>query len=490
MSRFVTAQARGIALANVVALLAGLFLWYRTPPSLAVSITSRSEISCGDISHPTTSGYVHLAGGSLFFSLIQAREEAKNDGLVIYFEGGPGASAMDYPFLGAGPCQLTSDGGTTLSPAPYPWTDYANLLILEYPIPTGWSYNRTDQTPHHSSAGAAEDFDDFLQAFLREFPQFIRQPLIISTLSYGGTTSAHIASTLVKRNKASGYLTRRIPKIIDQLVLGNPFNDVESVSYQNIQHLCHSDPPVLSQSVCDHLSRQHAPCFDLLLPLLNPSTSHLSTRASRRKAWDVCVAPFEMMWKDISCDRHDRRKPPCWPPNTCMWWSESLKELMNSAEMRKTLGVPDHITWNFIGYAHLYFVQDGDNLQASYHLLPEAIEAGTRVLVYSGMNDTVLPYENAAAWMAKLPSPHLPAFQSDPIPISIPPSIPIPSTSTSPGAAGGLTAGMQGVVKNPGGDVTLVGIAEAGHMVEADQPEVLARIIGEAVKGRCWDPLR
>lgn len=37
---------------------------------------------------------------------------------------------MDYPFLGAGPCQLSSEGGTVLSPAPYPWTDHANLLIL------------------------------------------------------------------------------------------------------------------------------------------------------------------------------------------------------------------------------------------------------------------------------------------------------------------------------------------------------------------------
>ncbi|WVQ77593.1 hypothetical protein IAR50_007281 [Cryptococcus sp. DSM 104548] len=470
MSRLGTAQARAIALANSVALLAGIFLWYRTSPPLSISITSRSKLSCGDTPHLTTSGYLHLAGGSLFFSLIQAREEAKNAGLVIYFEGGPGASAMDYPFLGAGPCQLTPDGGTTLSPAPYPWTDHANLLILEYPIPTGWSYNTTDQTPHYSSATAAEDFDDFLQAFLREFPQFIPQPLVISTLSYGGTTSTHIASTVVKRNKAAGYLTRRIPKIIDQLVLGNPFNDAQTVLYQNHQVLCHSHPPVLPQSVCEHLSRQQAPCFDLLLPLLSPSTSHLSTRESRRKAWDVCVAPFEMMWKDVFCDRYDRRKAPCWPPNKCWWWADNLRELMNSEEMRAMFGVPAHLTWDFLGYAHLYFVQDGDNLQASYHLLPEVIEAGTRLFVYSGMNDTILPYENAAAWMAKLPSSHLAAFQKEPIPL--PP-----------------TSGVQGLVKNAGGGVTLMGIAEAGHLAEVDQPEVVAKIIGEAVKGRCWDPL-
>lgn len=37
--------------------------------------------------------------------------------------------------------------------------------------------------------------------------------------------------------------------------------------------------------------------------------------------------------------------------------------------------------------------------QAAYHLLPAVIEAGTCIFVYSGMNDTILPYEGSLAWV-------------------------------------------------------------------------------------------
>lgn len=38
-------------------------------------------------------------------------------------------------------------------------------------------------------------------------------------------------------------------------------------------------------------------------------------------------------------------------------------------------------------------------MQVAYHLLPAVIEAGTRIFVYSGMNDTILPYEGSLAWV-------------------------------------------------------------------------------------------
>lgn len=108
-----------------------------------------------------------------------------------------------------------------LSPAPYPWTDHANLLILEYPIPTGWPYKTTSQTPHDSSAGATKTLMAFFM--LHHFPQFVHQPLIISILSHGEIMTAHMTSTVLQRNQNAGIFSTRIQKHIDQLILGNPF---------------------------------------------------------------------------------------------------------------------------------------------------------------------------------------------------------------------------------------------------------------------------
>lgn len=39
------------------------------------------------------------------------------------------------------------------------------------------------------------------------------------------------------------------------------------------------------------------------------------------------------------------------------------------------------------------------SMQTAYHLLPAVIDAGTRIFVYSGMNDTILPYEGSLVWV-------------------------------------------------------------------------------------------
>lgn len=76
---------------------------------------------------------------------------------------------------------------------------------------------------------------------------------------------------------------------------------------------------------------------------------------------NICVPPFELTWKDARTDRYDNRKPPCWPVNTCWWWNDSLRVLMNSDEMKEIFGVPSHLTRSFLGLSSLYFYLNADN---------------------------------------------------------------------------------------------------------------------------------
>lgn len=148
---------------------------------------------------------------------------------------------------------------------------------------------------------------------------------------------------------------------------------------------------------------------------------------------------------------------------------------MNSDEMKEIFGVPSHLTWGFLGLSSLYFYLNADNMQTAYHLLPAVIDAGTRIFVYSGMNDTILPYEGSLVWMSRIPSSQLSAFRQPPI--------------TIPSPAGPLETAFRGIVHNPGGAVTLYGFPDAGHMAQADQPTVVWKILENAVKGKNWNPL-
>lgn len=131
-------------------------------------------------------------------------------------------------------------------------------------------------------------------------------------------------------------------------------------------------------------------------------------------------------------------------------------------------------------------------MQAAYHFLSAVIEAGSRIFMYSGMNNTILPYEGSLAWvrpetshailqlillfsMSRIPSSQLSAFRQPPVTIP-PPAKPSETT-------------FRGIVHNPGGAVTLYGFPDACYMAQVDQPTVVWKFLENAVKGENWNPL-
>jgi hypothetical protein len=70
------------------------------PAGAKLDITSETTLDCGAGPNELTAGYLDLDTGSMFFTLFHAREEARDKGLVIYFGGGPGATAWDYGLIG------------------------------------------------------------------------------------------------------------------------------------------------------------------------------------------------------------------------------------------------------------------------------------------------------------------------------------------------------------------------------------------------------
>nr|XP_018260669.1 uncharacterized protein I303_06384 [Kwoniella dejecticola CBS 10117]OBR82827.1 hypothetical protein I303_06384 [Kwoniella dejecticola CBS 10117] len=346
----------------VLAALIPFLFTYTTRHTDTLEVTHVRNLNCGAGDNTVTNGYVHLQNGHMFFSLFEGKNEAKDNGLVIQFEGGPGATAFDYPFIGAGPCQLTPDGEPSLSglsPSPHPWTDHANLLVVDYPIGTGWSYNTSEQNPASTSDKAAEEFDDFLQVILKQWRQFQSQPLIMSTLSYGGTTGAHIAATVLKRNNAvkDQLFPRRVIKQFDQLIFGNPFADAMSEIYTQWDVLCDSEPKAYNQTVCNNMRNNLTICLDKLRYLDEVE----STQELRKDAIQHCVQSPELRFEAPAYNRYHRSRPKCWPPNTCFWWMDKLTEMMNSQETRDWLGITQDVErWWYAGPAMFRFINTAD----------------------------------------------------------------------------------------------------------------------------------
>ncbi|CAH1160065.1 unnamed protein product [Phaedon cochleariae] len=113
--------------------------------------------------------------------------------LILWLQGGPGSSSTGYgSFVELGPLD------TNLQPRNSSWDKYANLLLVDSPVGTGFSYVDDESAYTTNNTQIARDFLVFLKAFFDENAIFQKVPFYIFTESYGGKMVAEIVSLLVK----------------------------------------------------------------------------------------------------------------------------------------------------------------------------------------------------------------------------------------------------------------------------------------------------
>lgn len=87
-------------------------------------------------------GYVDIREGAHSFWWLYGSTAAtprENTPLVMWLQGGPGASSTGFGnFNEIGPTALLANG--SLAPRDSSWLQLANLLFLDNPVGTGWSY--------------------------------------------------------------------------------------------------------------------------------------------------------------------------------------------------------------------------------------------------------------------------------------------------------------------------------------------------------------
>ncbi|RKO84912.1 peptidase S10, serine carboxypeptidase, partial [Blyttiomyces helicus] len=78
-------------------------------------------------------------GASLFFWYFDAAPFAPHaDKLVVWLNGGPGCSSLYGSFVENGPVAVHDNG--SLSSNAFSWHKLANVLYIEQPINTGFSF--------------------------------------------------------------------------------------------------------------------------------------------------------------------------------------------------------------------------------------------------------------------------------------------------------------------------------------------------------------
>eukprot|EP00494_Astrolonche_serrata_P030904 UN31172 len=110
--------------------------------------------------------------------------------------GGPGCSSEVALFGENGPCKVNKNGtDTTLNT--YSWNSQANLLYIDQPAGTGFSYGTGMD---HDEEGVATDMYDFLQQFFKAHSEYAKLPFFAFGESYAGHYIPAVTHKIRKNN--------------------------------------------------------------------------------------------------------------------------------------------------------------------------------------------------------------------------------------------------------------------------------------------------
>ncbi|KAI1081055.1 Alpha/Beta hydrolase protein [Whalleya microplaca] len=136
--------------------------------------------------------------GNLFFWHYQNQHIANKQRTVIWLNGGPGCSSEDGAMMEIGPYRLKDEN--TLEYNNGSWHEFANLLFVDNPVGTGYSYVDTNNYVHELDE-MADQFVVFLEKWYKLFPEYEHDDIYIAGESYAGQHIPYIAKAIIKRNK-------------------------------------------------------------------------------------------------------------------------------------------------------------------------------------------------------------------------------------------------------------------------------------------------
>ena len=168
-------------------------------------------------------------GTELFFWFVESARSPAEDPVVLWLNGGPGSSSVQFGFWTEhGPFRLVKDptGPGGFRPTMYPdsWNKIANVLYVEAPSGVGYS-SSTDPQKYVNITDDESSHDNFLflQEFFKVFTQFKSNDFYVTAESYGGHYGPTLAEKLID-------LPNDIP--VKGLLIGNP--GINSDWYYNV----------------------------------------------------------------------------------------------------------------------------------------------------------------------------------------------------------------------------------------------------------------
>ncbi|XP_027345769.1 serine carboxypeptidase-like isoform X3 [Abrus precatorius] len=411
------------------------------------SFLGHSGPSVNDLAHHA--GYYslpHSKAARMFYFFFESRN-SKDDPMVTWLTGGPGCSSEIALFYENGPFHITKN--LSLVWNDYGWDKASNILFIDQPTGTGFSYSSDDADIRHDEVGVSNDLYDFLQEFFKAHPEFVKNDFYITGESYAGHYIPALASLVNKRNKEKSGIHINLKGIAIGNGLTNP--GIQYPAYPDFA----LDNKLISKTEYDYITS--------LIPDCKKTVQTCNTKGgeSCMTALHTCQEIFNnivTIAEDINY--YDIRKK-C-EGELCYDFSNAEK-FLNMKKVRSALGVGKE---NFVSCSKTVFhamLQDWmRNLEVG---IPDLLEDGIKFLMYAGEEDLICNWLGNSRWVHDMEWSGKKAFGASP-PVKF------------------VVDGVEAGSLNSHGPLSFLKVHGAGHMVPMDQPKAALQMLKSWMEGK------
>ncbi|KAM8709686.1 hypothetical protein ACLKA7_016490 [Drosophila subpalustris] len=403
-------------------------------------------------------GYVDVRPGAhmfywLYYTTANVSSYTQRP-LVIWLQGGPGASSTGFGnFEELGPVDLYGDYRN------WTWVKDVNVLFIDNPVGTGYSYVDTSAYLTATNKEIAMDLVELMKGFYARHPEFEAVPLHIFSESYGGKMAPEFALELYYAKERG-----EIKSNLESVALGDPWTSP-------IHSVLSWAPYLLQLGIIDHDG------YDAIMKAANFTADLVEQQRwiQATEQWgntqlQVITASkgvdFYNVLKLTKGDRFERLMTQTFEERMYRTMvkhdfdedHDQIAEDLMRGPVAETLGIPSHVKWNSQS-DKVFDIHKTDFMKPVIHIVNELLDkTPLKVGVFSGGLDLICATPGTVNWIDKLNWSRRNEYLD------------------APRNAISVNRVLEGYEKS-GGNLTMFWINRSGHMAPADNPAAMSHVL-------------
>ncbi|KAJ7571660.1 hypothetical protein O6H91_01G170800 [Diphasiastrum complanatum] len=415
-----------------------------------LNITGDSGVSINteDLSH--YAGYYKLKDtfdSRMFYFFFESRGNKAEDPVVLWMTGGPGCGSEIALFYENGPFHITHN--LSLVWNDYGWDKVSNIIFVDQPIGTGFSYSTDMRDMRHDEAGVSKDMYDFLEAFFEAHPGYAKNEFFVTGESYAGHYVPAVTGRIHDNNKKGSGIKINLKGF----AIGN------GLTQPDIQYEAYADYAlemgIIGENDYKRLSK--------IYPLCAASAKLCGSKGtiSCVAAYLICTSIFSSILSIAgNINYYDIRKE-C-SGQLCYDFS-NMENYLSEKSVLEALGVGDRKFVSCSPTVYKAMIVDWmRNLEVG---IPTLLEDNIKLLVYAGEYDLICNWLGNSRWVTAMDWSGQQSYAA---------------ASWKPFKVDGMEAGSV----TSYGPLSFLKVHDAGHMVPMDQPKNALEMIFRFTRGK------